>query len=266
MSCVSTVSCILRTILMLALLVAIPLLALCGPGLPQVFMQTLEKRFPILAQAGAASPEPAAEQSHVEPQFEPCRAETFALPRGKTEVLPQDPPANDVAQSFVAERSRGVIPTAFDAPADAAGGAPTGNLAVGLSDPFAASSANFADGRRAMPPDEPTDLRTLSGRNTMPTTAADAAADATANATAAAMAGAHRDQFAQLQNRFREMGATYFVLESWGTQQQLCRFYCKMAVGGNPNCTRHFEATDADPLTAMTLVLKQVETWLAGQI
>jgi hypothetical protein len=39
-----------------------------------------------------------------------------------------------------------------------------------------------------------------------------------------------------------------------------------MAVGGNTNYTRCFESTDADPLAAMSAVLKQVEEWRGGAI
>ena len=59
------------------------------------------------------------------------------------------------------------------------------------------------------------------------------------------------------------MGATYYLLESWGNQRQFYRFYCKMAVGGNPNYTRYFEATQGNALQAMAQVLQQVESWRA---
>ncbi len=69
------------------------------------------------------------------------------------------------------------------------------------------------------------------------------------------------DTFTHIQHRLRELGATYYLLESWGDRRQLYRFYCKMAVGGNPNYTRYFEATDTAPLRAMADVLQQVEAW-----
>ena len=72
------------------------------------------------------------------------------------------------------------------------------------------------------------------------------------------------DQFTYIQARLRELGATYYLLESWGSREQLYRFYCKVAVGGNPNYTHYFEATDSDPLQAMAQVLRQVEGWRAG--
>jgi hypothetical protein len=72
------------------------------------------------------------------------------------------------------------------------------------------------------------------------------------------------DQFVYVQQRLRQLGATYYLLEAWGSDQQLYRFYCKMAVGGNASYTRYFEATDSNPLQAMAQVLHQVETWRDG--
>jgi hypothetical protein len=72
------------------------------------------------------------------------------------------------------------------------------------------------------------------------------------------------DPYRKVQERLRQLGATYYLLESWGNQQQQYRFYCKIAVGGNPDYTHYFEATDSDPLQTMRQVLSQVETWRAG--
>ena len=68
-----------------------------------------------------------------------------------------------------------------------------------------------------------------------------------------------------IENRLQRFGATYYVLEAWGSEQQLFRFFCKMAVGGNADFTHCFEATDADPVQAMQQVLKQVEAWREGE-
>ena len=69
------------------------------------------------------------------------------------------------------------------------------------------------------------------------------------------------DPFIHIQDRLRSLGATYYCLEAWGGQQQLYRFYCKMAVGGNPDYTRYFEAIESSPLRAIKAVLRQVEAW-----
>ena len=65
----------------------------------------------------------------------------------------------------------------------------------------------------------------------------------------------------QIQLRLRELGATYYLLEAWGNGQQLYRFSCRMAIGGNSDLTRYFEAVDVDSQQAMQQVLRQVETW-----
>jgi len=64
-----------------------------------------------------------------------------------------------------------------------------------------------------------------------------------------------------IPKRLQQLGATYYVLESWGNDQQLYRFYCKMAVAENADYTHCFEATDTDPRQAMQRVLRQVESW-----
>jgi hypothetical protein len=73
------------------------------------------------------------------------------------------------------------------------------------------------------------------------------------------------DRFTSIQQRLRELGATYFLLESWGSQGQLYRFYCKMAIGGNSNYNRYFEATDPDAIRVMSKVLGEVEAWRASR-
>ncbi len=73
------------------------------------------------------------------------------------------------------------------------------------------------------------------------------------------------DPYRMIQDRLRELGATYYLLESWGTGQQMYRFYCKMSVGGSADYTRYFEANHADPLQAMREVLGQVESWRGGK-
>jgi hypothetical protein len=73
------------------------------------------------------------------------------------------------------------------------------------------------------------------------------------------------DRFTYVLDRLRELGATYYLLETWGNEGQRFRFHCKMAIGGNPSYTRHFEATDREALQAMARVLADVEGWRAGR-
>ena len=69
------------------------------------------------------------------------------------------------------------------------------------------------------------------------------------------------DRFQAIRQRLKELGSTYVLLESWGDEQELFRFYCKVAVAGNPHYAYRFEATSSDPLAAMAKVLQQVEAW-----
>jgi hypothetical protein len=69
----------------------------------------------------------------------------------------------------------------------------------------------------------------------------------------------------EIQDRLERLGATHYVLESWGNDQQLYRFCCTMAVAGNADYVHCFEATHSDPLRAMQQVLQQIETWREGQ-
>jgi hypothetical protein len=85
------------------------------------------------------------------------------------------------------------------------------------------------------------------------------AAPLAGDANAAGLSDLGADPFHGIQDRLRQLGATYYLLESWGNDQQTYRFYCKMAVGGSAEFTRCFEATDVDPLQAMIKVLRQVE-------
>ncbi len=68
----------------------------------------------------------------------------------------------------------------------------------------------------------------------------------------------------EIQARLKRLGATYYVLESWGNDQQLYRFFCKMAVAGDADYVHCFEATHHNPLRAMQEVLQEVESWRGG--
>jgi hypothetical protein len=88
--------------------------------------------------------------------------------------------------------------------------------------------------------------------------------DATASPPGPAGSLPPSDQFKYVQDRLRQLGATYFVLETCGDEKRDFRFYCRMSVGGNPRVTQPFWCFDSDPLKAMTQVLKQVEDWQSG--
>jgi len=77
--------------------------------------------------------------------------------------------------------------------------------------------------------------------------------------------GRSTDRFSEVGQRLRQLGATYVLLETLGNDMQTYRFLCMMALGGDPSCTRLFEATSSSPLQAMDRVLAEVEAWKAAR-
>ena len=59
----------------------------------------------------------------------------------------------------------------------------------------------------------------------------------------------------------RSLDAAEYTLENWGGQGQLYRFRCAVALGGNDDHTRQFEAVHADPLRAVHEVVGEVTSW-----
>lgn len=118
--------------------------------------------------------------------------------------------------------------------------------------------------------DSPQDLRAATGRSIDPNGSAPGPFSTESSPAAAAPNTPVRtdpdtlDQLVHIQKRLRELGTTYFLLENWGDQGECYRFHCRVAVDGNPNFTKHFEATDPQLLGAMTQVLGEVEAWRRG--
>jgi len=72
-----------------------------------------------------------------------------------------------------------------------------------------------------------------------------------------------RDYFQVAEQRLRDLGARYYLLETFGPQGESYRFFCKVAAGQNSDQVRDFVAMDYDPLVAMHNVVQQVERWRA---
>jgi hypothetical protein len=235
---------------MLAFLIGIPVVALSGTSWPETLRRLQEKwhdiatsatsTFASLTSSSSSSPSQPLGDA---PQFQ--SAKTSSCPSADGKPCPADlglqtPAARRLAGDSATERATvgtvgipaeaGVVPASYQT---AVGGT--------LGDQNAAS--NPAADRASTPAAHVNpDAASLPGQ---PATAA--------------------DRFAYIQSQLRRLGATYYLLESWGDEQPLYRFYCKMAMGGNAGYTRYFEATDANPLQAMSQVLREVETWRSGK-
>ncbi len=64
--------------------------------------------------------------------------------------------------------------------------------------------------------------------------------------------------------RLEQMGAVAWRLESWGDQGRGFRFQCRVALNGDPECVRHFESTNVQWSGAVSEVVRAVESWRGG--
>ena len=72
-------------------------------------------------------------------------------------------------------------------------------------------------------------------------------------------------QSEEMLRRLRELGASYYALETWGARGEFYRFHARMAAGHAASYVRHFDAIDRDAVQAMGSVLDQVKQWRASQ-
>ncbi|MBN2473946.1 MAG: hypothetical protein JXB62_05030 [Pirellulales bacterium] len=259
----SSTAVMLRALVMLACVVAIPMAALCGKSLPQMLDALLDG---CRSQTTASACVAANEMPHFEPYNATVEPEPHPFPSpgspglqpslqtgGGRHQPPTDQPPTEAATS-------GVIPAGYRPPANSASVAVSGgpDASQQLQPPFApAPVAVPRFGSAAAAPPSPHEERP-NGQSLSPTAGPAAPARPTPGSPQTA------DGFAYVQDRLRQLGATAYSLEFWGSRQQLYRFSCKMAVGQNPGCVRYFEATDTDHLKAMTEVLREVEAWQTG--
>lgn len=212
-----------RAFVMLACLVAIPLVAVFGNALPELIDGAMGSWWSSDAATVAAAVDEA-------PLFEPLLRNSSDGPKSQDSFAPAWPP-NKLAEpadtgSPVCDLDGGrVLPATYEAPIE--------------------SAFNHRSGQGLLCAGE-------DGQMPVPT-----AHDQPGTAST--------DQFHAVYQRLKELGSTYVLLESWGDGHEQFRFYCKIAIAGNPHYTYRFEATNADPLAAMANVLRQVEVWRAGR-
>jgi hypothetical protein len=255
---------------MLACLIAVPLAALFGTALPEMARRLFGERLGLVEIASQPLAEGAAFSSTAQAAPSPMIENSLTgewgasgLPFGpassneKTPALPAQP-AGTVGPPAATLR----LPEQFTHSGVVKSPASGIHDAIPASYQSPVSSAGDLEFLRW--PEEPSKATSLVPVEAFP--APIAARNSGASLPPPADSQACVDQFSHIQRRFRELGATYTLLETWGDQGQLYRFYCRMAMGGSSSYTRFFEATDADPLGAMSRVLAQVEAWRsAGQ-
>lgn len=262
---------------MLACLIAVPLAALFGTKLPELAKNALGDRWKVIsdllpgshsegstaAPAAQAGGPPVGSYSGPAPSF-PQTTPAFAPQWSAENRPPAELAAPGASATSLAPLAGGVVNN-FTTP----GASPSpGAVAASYNEPVAAGGTAGFTGFPGQPsPGGPTVPRPASSmalgmgdlnrRPEAPQATAPPPFASVPNLGASpAPAG---DRFTQYQRRLQELGAIYYLLETWGERGQLFRFYCKVGVGGNPNYTRYFDATDPEPLGAMAKVVQQVE-------
>ena len=69
----------------------------------------------------------------------------------------------------------------------------------------------------------------------------------------------------EIQERLKQLGATWYRLDQWGDSGELYRFACRIEVSPGANLDRHFESVAPTPDEALIGVLRQVEQWRSGR-
>lgn len=254
----ASASLIARSLVMIVSVVAIPAIAVRGIGTPTAVVQPDKK--PI---KGASS-------SRTRPGF------AFGAPQGRVtpagyEATPSAAANGDFSprQSTNSGNAPAAVPptSAFwTTNSDPVGSAAVGgSLAAELNEKT--STALIArDDRRLQPTQrrmrDPA-ARAAAPKN--PVSAPRSTVEPATEVSAGRPAEVATAEFSALEDRLRELGATHYRLETWGSNGELYRFRAMVAVGARSTHNRYFEASDIVPLKAAERVVAQVERWRAGQ-
>jgi len=294
----------LRTIVMIAFLVAIPLMAVIGAGLPDSLRSAMQgdsaksHSAAPAARPNEAQPGPTAlaDSSAANEQLldrgertspAPSAGDPFDSARPAAEPPSMPPPTAAMAPNF----NRAPRASITDVRASV-GGAPRArivqvravNEATVLHAPAptaplwapAPRTAATPRGRNTTAHFEPSEARP---RTASPKAAQRGIPDASLQATAYSAPAASRatsasgeaqqppasDAFARGEQRLRQYGATRYRLESWGESGELFRCSANVSLPNHRAGARHFEATAASPSQAIDRLLEQVEAWRAAQ-
>ncbi len=250
----------LRAVVMLTCLVAIPAVAIFGGGLPL----WVQSRLPWLAQnqdtsADETAPGNQASVLPADPRFagqNPPRSQPGATPgqRGATPGGIQYPRSSLPAPGNTTQR----LP-------DLAGAGRAATNPPGRVPPVG-SATSLPLARPGQEDNAPTPGGVVPAGYVAPLGGPSPPREA-ANSPTSHRPTSDRptDRFSEIGQRLRRLGATYVLLETLGNDMQTYRFLCMMALGGDPSCTRLFEATSSSPLQAMDRVLAEVEAWKAAR-
>lgn len=253
----------LRTMVMVTCLVAVPLAAVIGTALPKVLRSALQ------GESAAISPQ--TESPGVSHEDDPPLLEHAPLLANEPRQTPAAAAADEAPSSAVpvaritAVRSAPAKPVATITevrPASADGVAQTAPL-WNAPPRTARSSAT-----------RQTTAHSLTARPLLKTDYSpplpEAARASTVGAEDAPLASLERpagpnDSFARSERRLRELGATHYRLETWGSRGELYRCTCNIPIRPRSPAARHFESIEPAPSAAIDVVIRQVEHWRTEQ-
>ncbi len=239
-----------RALVMLICLILIPVAAFCGSSFPAVVKAVQSGRWPTLADfRGPSGPPPSNQQLSEAPRFSPTP---------NAVAPPADPKTSGFARGGYGAAaheeavSTQVVSANYNAPVAAA--------SPRLSTSFPQGNDSGVGPNRGLLPVPP------GSNNLLPLDSPGAMGHGNAPSplTVSTSGSLPADQFKYVQERLKQLGATYYLLETCGDQKAEFRFFCRMSIGGNPRVTIPFWCLDHDPLKAMSQVLKQVEDWRSG--
>jgi hypothetical protein len=251
----SSVGLVFRALVMLGCLALVPFLAIYGKQLPDFYRAVVEAYKARTQPKGA---DPLAALGSDAPAWAPTQERgpsgtSWGGGAGGSKIQPT-PPAPLAAASLA--------PAPLAVPPIAA--APWNNAAV-AAQPLVAPERSAAAVSGVQPASFATPLE--SGKSGDPIATSSQGRGNHAEPQSSAAPDSCTAQFRHMEQRLKELGATYYLLETWGSNGDRYRFYCQVALAGNTDYghNRVFQATDADPLQAMKSVLDQVELWRTGR-
>lgn len=243
-----------RAFVMLTCLLLIPLAAVCGTSFPSVVKAIQNGRWPTLADFRGPG-----ENAKNGLSDAPC----FAPARSPTTNSPFSPPQTNISAQPLRSGSvpdSQVMSVSYETPI-----ANTPQQSTTSPQNEHAENRDFAAaGRRGLsqPPFSLEGSPAMRNGDTQRTADGQLPMSAQGGSQTAGSRSSNPDAtFVYIQDRLKRLGATYYLLEAWGDQKDVFRFYCQMAIGGNPQVKQSFENVDADPLKAMAKVLAEVEDW-----
>jgi hypothetical protein len=249
-----------RAFVMLICVLLIPLAAVCGTSFPSAVKAIQSGRLPTLADFRGPGENSKSGLSDA-PPFIPGRMSNSPVGAAATGNFVGTPNAalSSTQPGMPNSASSGVVPVNYEAPI----AAPPRQSTTFPQSQIAEKQDFLAVGNRGLS-QPPAGLQNPISQQTGGTTgeAGDLSHPTAGTSQPPADGTSSPDATIKyIHDRLKQLGATYYLLEPWGDRMDAFRFYCKVAIGGNPHVTRSFENVDADPLKAMGTVLRQIEDW-----